>query len=112
MGKSWLRRAFSAGSYPESVWAERILPGVNVSVGERKVVVDGVAVADVSDAWEYEDSFADDIAEKLGAIERCTRRLTLSADKKIPFRVIRNIMHAAEVTGFTEIQLVVVPKEQ
>ena len=71
MGKSWLRRAFSAVSHPESARAEKILPGVNASIGERKVVV----------------------------------------DKKIPFRIIRNIMHAAEATGYTEIQLVVVPKE-
>jgi biopolymer transport protein ExbD len=111
MGKSWLRRAFSAVSYPESAWAEKILPGVNVSVGERKVVVDGVPVADVSDAWECEDSFADDIAEKLGETERFSRRITLSADKKIPFKIIRSIMHAAEETGYTEIQLVVIPKE-
>ena len=111
MGKSWLRRAFSAVSYPESARAEQLLPGVNVSVGERKVVVDGVAVADVCDAWEYEESFADDIAEKLGDIERRPRRITLSADKKVPFKVIRGIMHAAEATGYSEIQLVVIPKE-
>lgn len=121
MEGSWLRHLFSQMHYPQSDTVEEILPGVNVTVGKRKVLVDGVPIADVSDAREDEDFFADELEGKLTDIKRFSqllppdrfrfRRLTVNADKKTPFVIIRNIMNAAKLTGYTEIQFVVVPKD-
>jgi len=112
---SWLRHLFSQMHYPQSDNAEEVLPGVSVTVGSRKVLVGGVPAADVSDAREDPDFFTDSIEEKLTDLKLSHRffpRVTINADQKTPFIVIKSIMQAARSTGYTEIQLVVVPKKR
>jgi biopolymer transport protein ExbD len=119
---SWLRHLFSQMHYPQSDTVEELLPGVNVTVAKRKVLVDGISTADISDAREDRYFFTDSIKEKLNDIKRnsCAlppdkfrfRRVTINADKKTPFIVIKSIMQAARSTGYTEIQFVVVPKKR
>ena len=118
--ESWVRHVFSGVSFPKANVVEEILPGVDVIVGKRKVLVYGVPAADVSDAWEDESFFVHEIAERLNDVKRCAqllppdkfrfRRITINADRRTPFRIIRNIMHTATSLGYTEIQFLVGPK--
>jgi biopolymer transport protein ExbD len=121
VSNTWLYHASHGVVLPNAREPEEILPGVNVTIGGGKVSVDGLTAAYAEDAWKNENYFADDIVEKLSDVKRSVQpytpatmrfaRITLRADRNTPFKLIRNVMHAAKLTGYPELQFVVTPRK-
>jgi len=94
---------------------------VVIFVGKEHVLVQGTAVALVSDILEGNDAATDPIVARLQELKdnvmgpstlavAATQEVTILADKSVPFTVIKRIMSTCTDGGYENVSLAVVQK--
>lgn len=108
---------------PDSVVETKPRGTVVISVTPEAVIVQGEAVMKTPDLFNDRDGTVPEITDRLDQIERSmnrvstkavaeaeTREITLLADKKIPFKVLKKIMTSCTASGYGKISLAVIQK--
>ncbi len=108
---------------PDSVVETKPRGTVVISVTPESVIVQGEAVMKTPDLFDDRIGTVPEITERLEQIERSmnrintktvaeteTREITLLADKKIPFKVLKKIMTSCTASGYGKISLAVIQK--
>jgi biopolymer transport protein ExbD len=108
---------------PDSVVETKPRGTVVISVTPESVIVQGKAVMRTPDLFDDRIVTVHEITEQLDQIELSmnkistkkaaeteTREITLLADKKIPFKVLKKIMTSCTASGYGKISLAVIQK--
>ena len=106
---------------PESKVETKPRETVVIFVSPEEVLVQGVAVAQVSDILDNETMTITPITDRLAELDRRvlgpttavvaqTREVTILADKSVPFDVIRKIMSTCTEGGYENVSLAVIQK--
>jgi biopolymer transport protein ExbD len=108
---------------PDSVVETKPRGTVVISVTPESVIVQGEAVMKTTDLYNESTGTVPEITGRLEQIERSmnristrkvaeteTREITLLADKKIPFKVLKKIMTSCTASGYGKISLAVIQK--
>jgi len=108
---------------PDSVVETKPRGTVVISVTPESVIVQGEAVIRTSDLYDDRIGTVHEITVRLDQIERSmdkpstktvaeaeNKEITLLADKKIPFKVLKKIMTSCTVSGYGKISLAVIQK--
>ena len=108
---------------PDSVVETKPRGTVVISVTPESVIVQGEAVIRTSDLYDDRVGTVHEITVRLDQIERSMNKLstktvaeaenkeiTLLADKKIPFKVLKKIMTSCTASGYGKISLAVIQK--
>jgi len=108
---------------PDSVVETKPRGTVVISVTPESVIVQGEAVIRTPDLYDDRIGTVPEITVRLDQIERSmnkegtrtvaeteTREITLLADKKIPFKVLKKIMTSCTASGYGKISLAVIQK--
>jgi biopolymer transport protein ExbD len=110
---------------PESVVETKPRGTVVISVTPEAVIVQGETVISTSQLLDDRIGTVHEVTERLEEIDRSmneisiktvaeteTKEITLLADKKIPFKVLKKIMTTCTDFGYGKISLAVVEKEE
>ncbi|MEO1201707.1 MAG: biopolymer transporter ExbD [Pseudomonadota bacterium] len=106
---------------PESKVETKPRETVVILVGPEEVLVQGVAVAQVSDILDNEVMRITTITDRLAELDQSVlgpntaavaeaREVTILADKSVPFDVIRKIMSTCTEGGYENVSLAVIQK--
>jgi len=108
---------------PDSVVETKPRGTVVISVTPESVIVQGEAVIRTSDLYDDRIGTVHEITVRLDQIERSmdkpstktvaeaeNKEITLLADKKIPFKVLKKIMTSCTASGYGKISLAVIQK--
>lgn len=108
---------------PESIVEAKPRETVVISVTPEAVIVQGQAVVRTPDILDDRIGTVHEVTERLEQIERSmnkistkavaeteTKEITLLADKKIPFNVLKKIMTSCTASGYGKISLAVIQK--
>ena len=108
---------------PDSVVETKPRGTVVISVTPESVMIQGKAVIRTADLSDDRIGIVNEITEPLKQIELSmkkirtkkaaeneTREITLLADKKIPFKVLKKIMTSCTASGYGKISLAVIQK--
>ena len=109
---------------PDSIVETKPRGTVVISVSPEAVIVQGQAVISTSQLLDDRIVTVHEITERLEQIERSmnkintktvaeteTKEITLLADKKIPFKVLKKIMTSCTASGYGKISLAVIQKD-
>ena len=108
-------------SLPDSDVESKPRETVVIFIGTEEVVVQGVTVARVADIAASEGEYVAPVSQRLaelagGLIGLSTRavaesqEVTVLADKKVPFNVIKKVMATCTEEGYTKVSLAVTEK--
>ncbi len=106
---------------PESVVETKPRGTVAISVTPEAVMIQGKAVIRTADLLDDRIGIVREITDRLEQIqphmtgnktvaENETREITVLADKKIPFKVLKKIMTSCTASGYGKISLAVIEK--
>ena len=108
---------------PESIVETKPRGTVVISVTPEAVIVQGKAVIRTADLYDDRIGTVHEVTERLDEIESSmnkistkavadteTKEITLLADKKIPFNVLKKIMTSCTASGYGKISLAVLQK--
>jgi biopolymer transport protein ExbD len=108
---------------PDSVVETKPRGTVVISVTPETVIVQGEAVIKTNDLYDDRIGTVQEITVRLDQIERSmnktgnktvagaeNKEITLLADKKIPFKVLKKIMTSCTASGYGKISLAVIQK--
>jgi biopolymer transport protein ExbD len=108
---------------PESVVETKPRGTVVISVTPEAVIVQGETVISTSQLLDDRIGTVHEVTERLEEIDRSmneiskktvaeteTKEITLLADKKIPFKVLKKIMTTCTASGYGKISLAVIQK--
>ncbi len=107
---------------PESLVETKPRETVVIFVSPEEVLVQGRAVANVSDILDAEAEFIEPIAAELAVLKENvvgintmvvaeSQEVTILADKSVPFVVVRKIMSTCTGEGYENVSLAVTRKE-
>lgn len=105
---------------PESVVETKPRSTLAISVTPEAVLIQGKAVIRTADLLDDRIGVVPEITDRLeqlqpytpGKDETSTREITVLADKKIPFKVLKKIMTSCTVSGYGKISLAVIQKAE
>lgn len=106
---------------PDSVVESKPRETVVIIVGEDQVIVQGEAIIKTSELIEAKEGFVPEISRKLALLGQSTigintktiedsKEVTILADKKIPFNVLKKVMSTCTLSGYGKISLAVLQK--
>jgi biopolymer transport protein TolR len=110
---------------PQSIVETKPRGTVVISVTPEAVIVQGKTVIRTADLYDDRIGTVHEVTERLDEIERSmnkistkavaeteteTKEITLLADKKIPFNVLKKIMTSCTASGYGKISLAVIQK--
>jgi len=106
---------------PSSVVESKPRETVVIVVGAEQVVVQGEAIIDTRDLIESKEGFIPEISDRLAQLGQSvigissktiedSQEVTILADKKIPFNVLKKIMSTCTLSGYGKISLAVLQK--
>ena len=109
---------------PDSVVETKPRGTVVISVTPETVIVQGKSVIRTADLLDDRIGTVHEVTARLEEIERSmnkistktvaeteTKEITLLADKKIPFKVLKKIMTSCTASGYGKISLAVIQKD-
>lgn len=106
---------------PDSVVETKPRETVVIMVSPEVVLVQGDAVINTAELFDTNVDIVDSITERLAQLERniigistktivASKEVTILADKKIPFSVLKKIMSTCTASGYGRISLAVIQK--
>ena len=106
---------------PESREESKPRETVVISVSPEDVIVQGVAVADVTAILENEEGALEPLGARLAQMKESvigtstmtvadSQEVTILADRSVPFIVVRKVMSACTTEGYENVSLAVIQK--
>ena len=110
---------------PESISREQLEPSVEVAVAKDRIYVDGEVVMDDLAPWYENDKLLMPILyeslkqrsmkyrqmEKQVPLFRFLGKITIQADREIPYRLLKKVLYTADRADFPSITLAVYQRE-